>query len=111
MSSGDDAEFSDEEIRGYMNDVVILMSGFLLVIAVAILSVELLLGPLIAGVIPAFSGSIIDCTWTGTESVCTGGVGPQAALAVAVGLPLTIIWLNTYQNRIRPLLARRGIVP
>mgnify|MGYP006277132461 FL=1 len=111
MSGGDDAEFSDEEMHGYVNDAVILMSGFLLVVAGSILSVELLFGPLVASVIPAFSGSVIDCVWTGTESVCTGGLGPQAVLAVAVGLPLTIGWLNAYQNRIRPLLAARGIVP
>jgi hypothetical protein len=111
MGGGDDAEFSDEEVHGYMNDVIILMSGFLLVVAVSILSVEILLGPLVAGILPAFSGSILDCVWTGTESVCTGGLGPRAALVVAVGLPLTISWLNVYQNRIRPLLATRGIVP
>lgn len=111
MTEREGTGFTDEERRGYMNDAVILLTGFLLVITVAILSVELLLGPLVAGVIPAFSGSIIDCVWTGTESVCTGGVGARGILVVAVGTPLTIVWLNVYQSRIRPRLATRGIVP
>jgi len=111
MASGSGSELSDGEISGYMNDVVILMSGFLLTVFLAFLLVELLIGPVLASVVPAFSGSIIDCVWTGTESVCSGGLKARGLLVVAVGLPLTILWLNNYQDRIRPYLAARGIVP
>lgn len=111
MASGGDSELSDEEVSGYMNDVVILMSGFLLTVFLAFLLVELLIGPILASIISAFSGSIINCVWTGTESVCTGGLGARGLLVVAVGLPLTILWLNNYQDRIRPYLVARGIVP
>jgi hypothetical protein len=111
MASGGDSEFSDEEINGYMNDVVILVSGFLLTVFLVFLLVELLVGPILASFIPAFSGSVINCVWTGTESVCTGGLGARGLLVVAAGLPLTVLWLNNYQNRIRPYLVARGIVP
>lgn len=111
MASEGDTEFSDEEISGFMNDVVILMSGFLLTVFLAFLLVELLIGPIMASIIPAFSGSIIDCVWTGTESVCTGGLGARGILVVALDLPLAILWLKNYQDRIRPYLTARGIVP
>ena len=111
MASGSGSELGDEEISGYMNDVVILVSGFLLTVSLAFLLVELLIGPVLASVIPAFSGSIIGCVWTGTESVCNGGLRARGLLVVVVGLPLTILWLNNYQDRIRPYLAARGIVP
>ena len=111
MGSGGDSEFSDEEINGYMNDVVIVMSGFLLSMFISYFLVELLIGPVLSSFIPAFSGSIIDCVWTGTESVCSGGLRPRGLLVAAVGVPLTILWLNSYQYRIRPYLVDRGIVP
>ena len=111
MASGSGSELSDEEISGYMNDAVILVSGFLLAVFLAFLLVELLIGPILASVTPTLSGSIISCVWTGTESVCDGGLRVRGLLVVAVGLPLTILWLNSYQDRIRPYLAARGIVP
>lgn len=111
MASGSDSELSDSEISGYMNDAVILMSGFLLTLFLAFLLVELLIGPVLASVIPAFSGSVIDCVWTGTESVCNGGLGARGLLVVVVSLPLTILWLNKYRDKIRPYLAARGVVP
>ena len=111
MASGSGSELGDEEISGYMNDIVILVSGFLLTVSLAFLLVELLIGPVLASVIPAFSGSIINCVWTGTESVCNGGLRARGLLVVVVGLPLTILWLNNYQDRIRPYLAARSIVP
>ncbi|MDQ2074493.1 hypothetical protein RBH20_18340 [Haloarcula sp. H-GB4] len=111
MANGGDSEFSDEEISGYMNDVVILMSGFLLTVFLTFLLVELVIGPILASIVPAFSGSLINCTLTGTESVCTGGLSARWLLVVAVGPPLTILWLNNYQGRVRPYLAARGIVP
>jgi len=111
MSTRRDSEFSDEEISGYMNDVGIVMSGFLLTVLISFLLVELLIGPVLGYFVPAFSSSIINCVWTGTESVCSGGLGVRGLLVVAVELPLTILWLNSYQDRIRPHLVDRGIVP
>ena len=111
MAGGSGPKLSDKEMSGYMNDVVVLMSGFLLTVGLAFLLVELLIGPVLASVIPAFSGSIISCVWTGTESVCNGGLEARGLLVVAVGLPLTVLWLNSYRDMIRPYLAVRGIVP
>ena len=111
MSTGGDSELSDEEISGYMNDLIIVMSGFLITVFISFLLVELLIGPVLSSFIPAFSRSILNCVWTGTESVCSGGLGARGLLVVAVGLPLTILWLNNYQDRIRPYLVDRGIVP
>ena len=111
MTGGSGSELSEEEISGYTNDVVILMSGFLLTVGLAFLLVELLIGPALASIVPAFSGSTISCAWTGTESVCNDGLGARGLPIVGVGLPLTILWLNNYRDRIRPYLAARGIVP
>ena len=111
MPTGGDSDLGDEEISGYMNDVIIVMSGFLLTVFITFLLVELLIGPVLGSFIAAFSGSVINCVWTGTESVCSGGLGARGLLVIAVGLPLTILWLNNYQDRIRPYLVDRGIVP
>jgi len=111
MSDDGRADLSDDELRGYMNDVVLITSGFLFTILCAVLVVEFVLGPLLAPVMPAFSGSIVDCVWTGTESVCSGGLGARSVLVVAVGVVFSVAWLNSYQNRIRPALAARGVVP
>ena len=111
MSTGGGSELSDEEISGYMNDVIIVMSGFLMTVVISFLLVELLIGPVLGSLIPAFSRSIISCVWTGTESVCSGGPGARGLLVVAVGLPLTILWLNNYRDKIRPYLVDHGIVP
>jgi len=111
MPTGGDSDLSDEEVSGYMNDVIIVMSGFLLAMFISLLLVELLIGPVLGAFIPAFSGSIINCVWTGTESVCSGGLGARGLLVVVVGFPLTIFWLNHYRDRVRPYLVDRGIVP
>ena len=111
MSTGSGPELSDKEISGYMNDVTIVMSGFLLTVIISFLLVELLIGPVLGSFISAFSRSIISCVWTGTESVCSSGLGARGLLVVPVGLPLTILWLNNYQDKIRPYLVDRGIAP
>ena len=111
MPTGGDSDLSDEEISGYMNDIIIMMSGFLLSMFISFFLVEFLIGPVLSSFIPAFSGSIINCVWTGSSSVCSGGLGARSLLIVAVGLPLTILWLNNYENRFRTYLVDHGVVP
>lgn len=108
-----DTDLSDEELDGYVNDVVILVSGFLLAIVGGFLLVEYLVGPVLSRFVPAVSGSILDCVWAdgGGDVVCRGSLTARGLLVAGISLPIAVVWINGYQHRLRPILADRGIVP
>ena len=111
--SGDEQDITDEELAGYTNDVVVLLTGFLGTVFVGWALTAFVVAPLLVPFVPSLGTPILDCTGAGVTAgdVVCERVGLRILLVLGLTFPLSVGWLNGYQHRLRPWLVERGVVP